>query len=95
MLVKDVRKYLEPYEEFPVIWNFDGIHWRPTNLKVKDFLTNDEFVFHPKCWEVFYDWDEIGNGDGHNVVCFYKEDEIGYLHRSSVAAKCYNPEYLK
>lgn len=94
MLVKDVRQLLEPFSELPVIWDFDGVNWRHTYLKVKDFLTNDEFVFHPKCWEVLYDWDEKGYGDGHDTVCFYSEDEIGYLHRNYKAARAYNPGYL-
>ena len=89
MLVKEVRKQLEPYSELPVIWDLDESNWKHTYLKVKDFLTNDEFIFHPKCWEVLYDWDERGAGDGHDTMCFYTT-EIGYLHRDYRAARAYN-----
>ena len=94
MLVRDVREHLEPFRELPVIWDFDGVNWRHTNLKVKDFITNDNFTFHPKCWEVLYDWDELGCGDGHDTVCFYHE-RPGFLHTDFRAAKCYNVDYLE
>ena len=40
------------------------------------------------CYEVLYDWDDYGAGDGADVVCFYS-DKVGYLAKNKKAREVY------
>ncbi len=89
MKVDKIRKELEPYSKLKVILNLRGPIWEHTNYIVEDFLAKDEIPF--ECYEILYDWDEYGAGDGHDVVCFYSE-KPGYLETHPSAAYAYSAE---
>lgn len=71
MDVKNLKEELRLYTNWKVILNLteDGT-WEHTEYTVEEFLKGKEEIPF-ECYDVLYDWDELGNGDGHNVVCFY------------------------
>ena len=74
MYVRDIKKELEPYKDWEVILNLTkNGDWEHTYDTVNTFLNkyNDSEEFPFETFDVVYDWDEYGSGDGHNVICFY------------------------
>ncbi len=89
MIVSKIRKELEPYSKLKVILNLRDSIWEHTEYTVEDILSKDEIPF--ECYEIIYDWDEFGAGDGHDVVCFYSK-KPGYLETHPRAAYAYSKE---
>lgn len=93
MKLGNVRKDLENYDYCEVIYNL-------SNNGCKRYEQEYEYVFqlldYPndyeipyKSYEVIYDWDDFGFGDGKDVVCFYSSEK-GYLELNDKAKKAYS-----
>ena len=76
MYVKDVKKDLKEFKDWEVILNLtkEGT-WTHTYDTVETFLNkyDDNVDFPFAVIDIIYDWDEIGEGDGHKVICFYTD----------------------
>lgn len=89
----DVRKDLEKYAYCEIIYNLTETGCERYNQSyryVYELLQqhSDKYRIPYNCYEVLYDWDDFGVGDGSDVVCFYKDDE-GYLAKNPKAKEIY------
>ena len=88
----DVRKDLEKYDYCEIIYNLD----RPDyNRFEQDYVYVFQLLEYPddyeipySCYEIIYDWDDYGYGDGMDVICFYDND-TGFLAKDEKARKAY------
>ena len=90
--LRDVREELEKLAYCEIIYNLD----RPNYTRYEqDYEYVYELLQYPDdyeipygCYEVLYDWDDYGAGDGADVVCFY-DDEVGFLAKDERARMAY------
>ena len=75
MLLGDIREDLNKYKDFQIIYNITTSGSSYYNHK---YTTVDELLKFPdnyelpyECYEVVYDWDDWGYGDGVDSICFY------------------------
>ena len=88
----DVRQDLEKYDYCEITYNVD----RPDYSRYEqdyEYVFQlleypDEYEIPYNCYEILYDWDDYGYGDGKDVVCFY-EDCKGLLAKDIKARKVY------
>jgi hypothetical protein len=88
----DIRKDLENYDYCEVIFNLSeqGCEREKLGCKwVYELLQRDDDYMIPyNCYEVVYDWDDLGCGDGTDSVCFYS-DKVGFLAKNEDYFKTY------
>lgn len=92
MILKDIRKELKGLEYCEIIFNLDETgckRYEQDYEYVYQLLElPDDYEIPYKCYEVLYDWDDFGAGDGADVVCFYKNKK-GYLAKNPKAKEVY------
>ena len=88
----DIRLDLEKYDYCEIIYNL-SIKGCERNLESYKYVYElldycDDYKIPYNCYEVVYDWDDYGAGDGADCVCFYKEKE-GFLSKNKKFMKSY------
>ena len=72
-----IRGDLEKYDYCEIIYNLSDTGCQRNNLKFSYIyqllMESDDYVIPYNCYEVIYDWDDYGFGDGADVVCFYSD----------------------
>ena len=93
IVLKDIRKDLEKFKDFEIIFNLSEKgckRFEQEYEKVEDLLKfPDEYEIPYECYEVVYDWDDFGVGDGRDAICFYSQYP-GFLSRNEKAAYAYS-----
>ena len=83
-----IRKELENYDYCGIIYNLSSKGCQRFNLKY-DYIY--QLLMEPddyEIYEVIYDWDDYGFGDGSDVICFYEDNE-GFLAKNEKARIAY------
>ena len=92
MNLGSIRANLEDYDYCKIIYNLsnDGCKRFEQDYEYVYQLLElpDDYEIPYKCYEVIYDWDDFGVGDGTDCVCFYSSDK-GYLNTNSKAYLVY------
>ncbi len=92
MKLKDIRSELENFDYCEIIYNLSSsgcTRYEQEYEYVYQLLNYpDDYEIPYKCYEVLYDWDDFGYGDGHDAVCFYSEEK-GYLQQNPRANRVY------
>lgn len=87
-----VREDLEKFDYCEIIYNLstDGCERNKEDYKYVYQLLEfpDDYEIPYKCYEVIYDWDDYGYGDGTDSICFYDSD-IGFLANNEKASIAY------
>lgn len=92
MKLKNERKNFEGLEYCEIIFNL-------TDKGCKRYEQDYEYVYQLlelpddyeipyECYEVIYDWDDFGVGDGKDAVCFYSK-KPGFLEKNELAKEIY------
>lgn len=93
MKLGNVRKDLENYDYCEVIYNLTehgcARYYEDYEYVYQLLEYPDDYEIPYKCYEVLYDWDDFGYGDGADVVCFYDNDNVGFLAKNNKARKAY------
>ena len=75
MLLKDIRKDLEQYKNYQIIYNITtsgSSYFEHEYNTVEELLKYPDYLILPyECYEVVKDWDDWGYGDGRDSICFY------------------------
>lgn len=91
----DIRKDLEKFDYCEIIYNLstEGCERNKEHYKyVYELLMHeDDYEIPYSCYEVIYDWDDYGYGDGIDSICFY-DDSIGFLAKNDKARMAYGEE---
>ena len=95
MRLGDVRKDLENYDYCEIIFNLSTTgcrRWQQEYNYVYQLLQlPDDYEIPYKCYEVIYDWDDYGEGDGKDAVCFYSSNK-GLLETDRKMKEIYGEE---
>ena len=87
-----VREDLEKFDYCEVIYNLStsGCERNREDYEYiyQLLMKDDSYEIPYSCYEVVYDWDDYGYGDGADVVCFYS-DNIGFLAKNEKARDAY------
>lgn len=93
IVLKDIRKDLENFKDFEIIFNLSETgckRFEQEYKTVEELLSlSDDYEIPYKCYEIIYDWDDFGEGDGRDAICFYSEWP-GFLERNEKAAYAYS-----
>lgn len=93
IVLKDIRKDLEEFKNFEIIFNLSETGCKRFEQEyntVEDLLSfPDNYKIPYECYEVIYDWDDFGIGDGKDAICFYSKWP-GFLERNKKAAYAYS-----
>lgn len=88
----DIRKDLEKYDYCEIIYNLSNTGCKRYEQEYKyvyQLLTlPDTYEIPYNCYEIIYDWDDYGFGDGKDSICFYTDNK-GYLESNDKAYLIY------
>ncbi len=91
-----IRKELEPFDYCEIIYDLSPNGYRRFDQDyefVYELLAlPDDYELPYNCWEIVYDWDDFGYGDGSDAICFYT-DTTGYLASDEKAMRAFGVPY--
>lgn len=87
-----IRKELEEYDYCEIIYDLSDNGCKRYNQQYQYvyqlLMRPDDYIIPYICYEVIYDWDDFGAGDGKDCICFYSSDK-GYLESNPKAYSVY------
>ena len=96
ILLKDIREDLEKYKDFQIVYNLTSSgasYYDHSYNSIEELLKYpDSYELPYECYEVIYDWDDWGYGDGKDSICFYYHSP-GFFERNKRLYKGYSKEF--
>lgn len=93
IVLKNIREDLENHKNAEIIFNLSN---KGCKRFEQEYTTVEELLKYPDsyeipymCYEVIYDWDDFGSGDGRDAICFYSQ-KPSFLETNKKAAYAYS-----